>query len=66
MMKTKHFFSIILAAIMPLCCTSAYGEVDPSDLWGTWIENDGFGTLTIFTDNTSIMNYYDGTVTECE
>lgn len=53
----------LLAAFM-LLTLSALAE-DTSGFPGVWIENDGFGTLTILADGTSHMEYYDGTVTEC-
>lgn len=36
-----------------------------SDLVGVWIENDGYGTLTLYADGTAVMIYYDDTVTSC-
>lgn len=31
---------------------------------GVWIENDGYGTLTLLADGTAHMEYFDGTVTD--
>ncbi len=55
---------LLLTAALLLLCLPAVAE-EASGFPGVWIENDGFGTLTIFADGTSRMEYYDGTVTEC-
>ena len=57
----KRFFALLLGCM--LLCPLARAE-QASSYVGIWIENDGYGTLTIRADNTACMDYYDGTVTE--
>ncbi len=59
----KRFFSLLLACTL-LLCLPVLAE-SASNYVGVWIENDGNGTLTVRTDGTSTMVYYDNTVTEC-
>ena len=62
----KKLLSILLAITMLAVCSSAVAEDDPSLFADVWIEDTGYGTLTVFADGTARMDYYDGTVTECE
>lgn len=61
----KKYVSILLAVLLVACCLSAAGEGAALQLAGTWIETEGYGTLTIFSDCTAVMYYSDGTVEEC-
>lgn len=64
----KKFLPLLLCLLVLI--TSAFAEnagqpAPGASFIGTWIENDGFGTLTLRADGTSHMLYYDNTVTEC-
>lgn len=60
----KHAFSFIalLIFILTALCMPATAE-DAAAFAGVWIENDGYGTLTLLGDGSATMEYYDGTVT---
>ncbi|MBQ2954013.1 MAG: hypothetical protein IJE07_10790 [Clostridia bacterium] len=53
----KRFLLILICLLL---CIPAFAE-DNSTCVGTWIETEGYGTLTIRLDGTATMVYYDGT-----
>ncbi len=57
----KRLLALLLGCM--LLCSLATAE-QASSYVGVWIENDGYGTLTIRANGTARMDYYDGTVTE--
>ena len=64
----KRLISLLLCILMISSAALAEGVIQAcvdSSLVGVWIENEGYGTLTLFADGTSEMIYYDNTVTEC-
>ncbi len=60
----KQIFCTTLTIVLLVCCFHAAAEIDVSWFPDVWIENDGFGTLTVFSDGTAFMQYYDDTMTE--
>ena len=62
----KKLLSMLLTIAMLGVYVSAAAQIDPSQFTDVWIEDTGYGTLTVFADGTARMDYYDGTVTECE
>jgi len=63
----NRFLSLLLSCML-LLCPLALAEnqaLQSSPYPGVWIENEGYGTLTILADGTARMDYYDATVTEC-
>ncbi|MBQ4580567.1 MAG: hypothetical protein IJA83_07880 [Clostridia bacterium] len=53
---------LMLLIILVLLALPALAE---GSFPGVWIETEGYGTLTIYADGSAIMEYYDGTVTQC-
>lgn len=62
----KRILSLLIAFTF-LLCLPVFAEDSATDATfvGVWIENTGYGTLTIRVDGTSTMVYYDDTVSEC-
>lgn len=58
----KRLLSLLLICLLTLC-PLALAEQE-SLYAGVWIENDGYGTLTLLADGTAHMEYFDGTVTD--
>lgn len=53
-------FLLLLSCLMLLILPAA---AEDAGFAGVWIENDGYGTLTLLADGSATMEYYDGTVT---
>ena len=53
-------FLLLLACLTLLILPAA---AEDAGFAGVWIENDGYGTLTLLGDGSATMEYYDGTVT---
>ena len=66
MKKIKKLFGAILTIMLLALCFPATAEDLASQLADVWIEDTGYGTLTLYADGTAHMDYYDGTVTDCE
>lgn len=60
----KRFLCLALLMLLAFCLP-ATAEDEALRYVDTWIENTGYGTLIINADGTSVMTYYDDTVTEC-
>lgn len=58
-----RLFTLLLSCMLFLC-PLALAEQNAAYI-GVWIETEGYGTLTVLSDGTARMDYYDGTVTEC-
>ena len=65
MRKFLPLLLCILVLISSAFSESAGQPASEASFIGTWIENDGYGTLTLRLDGTAHMLYYDDTVTEC-
>ena len=62
----KRLLSLLLMLTMlTMTAFAKSSDLAGSGFIGVWIENDGYGTLTLRLDGTSEMVYYDNTVTEC-
>ena len=57
----KRITSLLICLLLFLCPLAMAEE---TGFPGIWIENDGYGTLTLLADGTARMEYYDGTVTD--
>ena len=64
----KRILSLLLAFTIFLCLPALAEEsaqsLTDAGFVGIWIENTGYGTLTIRADGSSTMVYYDGTTSE--
>lgn len=65
MKKVLPLLLCILVLISSAFSESAGQPASEASFVGIWIENDGYGTLTLRLDGTAHMLYYDDTVTEC-
>ena len=65
MRKFLPLLLCILVLISSAFSESAGQPASEANFVGIWIENDGYGTLTLRLDGTAHMLYYDDTVTEC-